>query len=230
MLGLMLQRASEETSQNLTDIERFQIFAVIHFFAPEFADLQQWQRIDQLIAQYGPRALLHESPWNAESRQSRITKATLDFQDRLIGRAVAGEIDSTALIYVRLSSYGQAFESLAVRPELDPGEAWSDAFLARLDALPAAERAPWLALAAFARSASAGKPTAKWLKEAQNHVDAVGAAKFREVLTASLPLLSRPRTVALQPAQYGPDANLVLDSFNALSLKGLLWMVPLVAD
>lgn len=115
-------------------------------------------------------------------------------------------------------------------PELNPGEAWSDAFLTKLDALPAAERAPWPALVAFARSASAGKPSAKWLKDAQKHLDAVGAVNFRAVLTHALPLLSKPRTFALQPAQYGPDPNLVLDEFNALSLKGLLWMLPLATD
>lgn len=115
-------------------------------------------------------------------------------------------------------------------PELNPGEAWSDAFLAKLDALPAQERAPWPALMAFARSASAGKPSGKWLKDAQKHLEAVGAANFRVVLTPMLPLLSKPRTFALQPVQYGPDPNLVLDEFNALSLKGLLWMLPLATD
>lgn len=115
-------------------------------------------------------------------------------------------------------------------PELNPGEAWSDAFLSKLDALPDSERALWPALVAFARSASAGKPTAKWLKEAQKHIEAVGEKHFREVLTASLPLLSKPRTFPLNDVQYGPDPNLVLDNFNSLSLKGLLWMVPLATD
>ncbi|MFC3833772.1 MULTISPECIES: DUF4132 domain-containing protein [Deinococcus] len=115
-------------------------------------------------------------------------------------------------------------------PELNPGEAWSDAFLTRLDTLPAEQRQPWPALVAFARTASAGKPTAKWLKDAEKHLNAVGAAPFREVLTAALPLLPRPRTFRLNPVQYGGDPNLMLDEFNALSLKGLLWMVPLVAD
>ncbi|MDR6219804.1 DUF4132 domain-containing protein [Deinococcus soli (ex Cha et al. 2016)] len=115
-------------------------------------------------------------------------------------------------------------------PELNPGEAWSDAVLARLDALPPERREPWPALVEFARTATTGKPTAKWLRDAEAHVKAVGAAPFREVLTDALPLLSRPRTFRLNPGQYGGDPNLLLDEFNALSLKGLLWMVPLVAD
>lgn len=115
-------------------------------------------------------------------------------------------------------------------PELNPGEAWSDAVLARLDALPPERREPWPALVAFARTATAGKPTAKWLRDAGAHVKAVGAVPFREVLTDALPLLSRPRTFRLNPGQYGGDPNLLLDEFNALSLKGLLWMVPLAAD
>ncbi|MFC6593009.1 DUF4132 domain-containing protein [Deinococcus lacus] len=116
-------------------------------------------------------------------------------------------------------------------PELNPGEAWSDAFLARLDALPAAQRQPWPALVAFARTANTTKPSAKWLKEGQQHVDAVGADAFRDVLTAALPLLSKPRTFLLrEDSHYNGNPNLMLDSFNAQSLKGLLWLSPLAAD
>ncbi|MBB5378361.1 hypothetical protein HNQ07_003867 [Deinococcus metalli] len=96
--------------------------------------------------------------------------------------------------------------------------------------MPPEQRQPWPALVAFARTASAGKPSAKWLKDAEKHLSAVGAAPFREVLTAALPLLPRPRTFRLNPMQYGGDPNLLLDEFNALSLKGLLWMVPLASD
>lgn len=116
-------------------------------------------------------------------------------------------------------------------PELNPGEAWSDAFLARLDALSPEQRQPWPALLAFARTASVGKPSTKWLKEGERHLKAVGLAPFREVLTAALPLLSRSRTFALEGSNFqGADVNLVIEPFNALSLKGLLWLVPLAAD
>lgn len=116
-------------------------------------------------------------------------------------------------------------------PELNPGEAWSDAFLAHLDALPAAEREPWPELVAFARIGTTGKPSAKWLKEAQVHIDAVGADTFRHVLSESLPLLSRPRTFPLrEDSHYTGNPNLLIDEFNAQRLKGLLWMAPLAGN
>ena len=126
-------------------------------------------------------------------------------------------------------SWWAAVQSLHT-PELNPGEAWADALLAHLGALTPERRAPWTALMTFARTATAGKPSAKWLKEAGKQVGAVGAEAFREVLTACLPLLTRPRSFRLEPALYGPDPNLILDEFNAQSLKGLLWLAPLAAD
>lgn len=128
--------------------------------------------------------------------------------------------------YTDAAAYKWAADILT--PELNPGEAWSDAFLARLDALPAAERQPWPALVAYARTAIAGKPSAKWLKEGQKHLDAVGAETFRRVLSEALPLLSRPRTFPLrEDSHYTGNPNLLIDEFNAQSLKGLLWLAPL---
>lgn len=149
----------------------------------------------------------------------------------------AGRLPPLILAALRRSAtYAYGSENLKywfslTTPELNPGEAWSDAFLARLDALSTSERAPWPALAAFARTATAGKPTAKWLKEAQKHVDAVGTTNFNTVLASAFPLLSRARTFPLQETgYYGGNPNLLIDNFNALTLKGLLWMVPLVAN
>lgn len=201
---------------------------IIHSLLATLEGGKEWEQFDQIVSMRGSPFLSYAAQWRAGKWE--VDPSTLALQEKLNQRAVQGEISPKALTVIRLSKYGEAMTGLPMRPELNPGEAWSDAFLAKLDALPDAERAPWPALAAFARSASAGKPSAKWLKEAHKHLDTVREKNFREVLTAALPLLSRPRTFPLQPVRYGPDSNLVLDNFNALSLKGLLWMVPLVAD
>lgn len=128
--------------------------------------------------------------------------------------------------YAEAAAYKWAADIL--QPELNTGEAWSDAFLARLDALSAEQRQHWPALVAHARTATTGKPSAKWLKEGQKHLDAVGADTFRHVLSESLPLLSRPRTFPLrEDSHYTGNPNQLIDEFNAQSLKGLLWLAPL---
>lgn len=146
-----------------------------------------------------------------------------------------GELDDQMLAATRRSwqlyPSGLRWVADALTPELNPGEAWSDAFLARLGALPAAQREGWPALVAFARTATASKPSAKWLRAGQKHVDVVGADCFCDVLTATLPLLSRPRTFPLdEDSHYKGNPNLMLDTFNVQSLKGLLWLSPLAAD
>ena len=157
--------------------------------------------------------------------------------ERLKSEQAAGHLTAAALAGLRRTRH-QYWDVDALKwvddvtdPPLNSGEAWSDEVLKRLSALPPAQRQHWLKLMALARKATAGKPSARWLKDAQALVDAVGPDTLRDLLLASLPLLGRPRTSPLRPDTYATgDPSVLLDEFNAMTLKGLLWMTPLIAN
>lgn len=184
-----------------------------------------------LAKQVAPIAYL--SPYGSQAAQSAkwlrefIESGKSELSLALL--AAARRVAHINVGYTEAAFYKWAADILT--PELNTGEAWSDAFLARLDALPAEHRQHWPALVAHARTATTGKPSAKWLKEGQKLLDAVGADTFRHVLSESLPLLSRPRTFPLrEDSHYTGNPNLLIDDFNAQSLKGLLWMAPLAGN
>ena len=112
------------------------------------------------------------------------------------------------------------------RPELNVGEHWAEAALLYFGALPAEERQVWTDLLSHARSTTGGKPSAKWLKEAQARLQPL-QGEFAELLASWLGLVGRPRSFPLQMEEYAPDPNPLFDPYNAEVLKGLLWMVPL---
>lgn len=94
---------------------------------------------------------------------------------------------------------------------LNAGEAWADAALAALRAETDAERrAAWEELLAHARSATAGRPSAKWLGGASALVGRVGRDRVVRALREWLP---RVPAGSARP----------LDESNAEVLKGLLW-------
>lgn len=94
---------------------------------------------------------------------------------------------------------------------LNGGEAWADAALAALRAEADAERrAAWEALLSHARSATSGRPSAKWLADASARVGRVGRERVVRALREWLP---RVPAGSARP----------LDESNAEVLKGLLW-------
>ncbi len=94
---------------------------------------------------------------------------------------------------------------------LNSGEAWADAALASLRAEADAERrAAWEALLSHARSATSGRPSAKWLGAASALVGRVGRDRVVRALRDWLP---RVPAGSARP----------LDESNAEVLKGLLW-------
>ncbi len=115
---------------------------------------------------------------------------------------------------------------------LVPGEAWSDAVNAELDAMSAANRAYWIELLEHASTATATRPSAKWLKTAKALVKNIGSKPFASALQHWLPLFNAPRTIRTLPGSFGfrPDSDGTVHEDNATCLRGVLWMVPELAS
>lgn len=115
---------------------------------------------------------------------------------------------------------------------LEPGEAWSDAARADLDAMTAAERRPWQELLAVCQSATGSKPTAKWLKAVRPLLDAVGVESFPAHLLRWFPLVDRPRTAPAvrQNVWEPPDQTDFIAPPHADLLKGLAWCCGVAGD
>ena len=109
-------------------------------------------------------------------------------------------------------------------PALDVGEPWADTALA-----DAAERGPgWTELLRHAATAAAAKPSGGWEKKGRALLDPLDPDAVRERVLAWLTLAGRPRTLPLDPEEYGPDPATVYDPFNANALRGLTWLLSLL--
>ncbi len=104
------------------------------------------------------------------------------------------------------------------------GEAWSNAAVADLEKMPAAERQNWVALLQHCEEAESSKPTQKWLKRAAEWVNAIGSKNFRARVVPWFDLVALPRPVHQErPSRYSPEPDLLIDGKNAVVLKGLAW-------
>jgi hypothetical protein len=115
---------------------------------------------------------------------------------------------------------------------LAPGEAWSDAVNIDAGGMQAAARRGWTNLFTHALTATAGRPTAKWLKAAQAAIDSLGSETVQRGLERWFPLVNGGQSVRRFGAYVG-DARGAADTMNeenATILRGLLWMVPLLPD
>jgi hypothetical protein len=114
---------------------------------------------------------------------------------------------------------------------IEPGEAWSDAALADLEALPPDSRRAWNELLAHAQTASGGKPPAKWLKEATRLVEAVGHDSLRAHLMRWFPLVDKPGTGPAEwPGAWGPSRDDLIRPSHVDLLKSLAWCAGLRED
>ena len=95
--------------------------------------------------------------------------------------------------------------------EPEAGEPWVDAVLRAIDAMDGETRTHWLALFSLGTRAEGSKPSAKWLKQAQSYLAAIGHDAFARQLAAWFPLLNATVTTVL------PDRN-------SLILRGLVWL------
>ncbi|HZO84055.1 MAG TPA: DUF4132 domain-containing protein, partial [Verrucomicrobiae bacterium] len=104
------------------------------------------------------------------------------------------------------------------------GEAWSNAAVADLEKMPAAERQNWVALLQHCEEAESSKPTQKWLKRAAELADAISSKNFRARVVTWFDLVALPRPVHQErPSRYSPEPDLLIDGKNAVVLKGLAW-------
>jgi hypothetical protein len=110
---------------------------------------------------------------------------------------------------------------------LVPGEAWSDAVNSELTRLATLQQINWSALLRHTLTATATRPSAKWLATSHKLVEAVGADVVRQALLRWLPLVTQGQSIrklASYPGDTRGGAD-VMNEENATCLRGLLWLV-----
>ncbi len=109
------------------------------------------------------------------------------------------------------------------------GEVWSEAAGADITKSPAATA--WVGLLEHASTASGPDPSKAWCKAALEHLRVIKHGVFTETLEHWLPLMDKPRTTTLREGSYSEyrEGSLVLTERSQLQLKGLCWMMGLVA-
>jgi len=114
---------------------------------------------------------------------------------------------------------------------LVPCEHWTQLAVNELQALPGDQSEPWLALLRQAGTATAARPSAKWLKQARVRVADVGESPLRAALLRWFARLDAGRTGSLLFDRWNEiDDRARMSEGNATLLRGLLWMTPLLAD
>ncbi len=88
-----------------------------------------------------------------------------------------------------------------------------------IEALPQQEKQTWYKLISKAQKATAGKPTAKYLKETNELLKELGTDKFKKVFNEWLIFL-----VDLKEEIRSPYDFLYVSSVNAEAMKGFVWM------
>jgi len=108
---------------------------------------------------------------------------------------------------------------------IEPGEPWSDAALDDLDGLDNPHRRAWIGLLWHCLSASASKPSGKWMKEAAPLLEAAGREDFIDAISRWFPLVDKP-------AEPVPDSSWPgwVAECNCRILKGMGWCCMLVDD
>ena len=118
----------------------------------------------------------------------------------------------------------EALVSMLKGPNIQPGEAWSDAALADLAQMKDKQASAWNSLLLYCQDGGEKKFTPKFRKEAEPLLKAVGRDRFRETITRWFPLVDKPRT---QPqtrrSEYEPDYDQLLLDPHVDLLRGLVW-------
>ncbi|MGA3134124.1 MAG: DUF4132 domain-containing protein [Terracidiphilus sp.] len=115
--------------------------------------------------------------------------------------------------------------------QLIPCEYWSAAVNTHISARTPAQREKWHALLKHALAATSARPSERWRRTAGELIAKLGAKNLREALAEWLPLVSKGRSEAITPAFRGDPrggADLIHDE-NANALRGLLWLIPMLA-
>ena len=155
----------------------------------------------------GPKELLRQARWCLE--EHGLSSELREFLLRLRGDAVQLHKKEQARIEEEIDMLIGENKNSA----LQDGEAWANAALAELQALPQKESSAWSLLIAHCKSATAGKPSAKWVKEAHRLLDDVGEKSFAEHLQSWLKLFA--------------SHHEAVNEINLDALKGLVWCASL---
>ncbi len=114
---------------------------------------------------------------------------------------------------------------------LVPGEAWSDAVNTDLTAMLPAQRESWVLLLQHAATATAARPSAKWVKSAALLRKAIPGEAFAKGLQRWFPLVNAPRTLRLLASSWDSSGSEgIIHADNANCLRGLAWLAPSVAS
>lgn len=108
-------------------------------------------------------------------------------------------------------------------PLLNLGEPWADQALAELSTLDKT----WRDLVTHAAAASSQAPTPEWEQEGLRLLAEIGPGRAREVIVGWLALIGRPRTLVLRN-RAGGDLEHRPDPYNAMVLRGLVWLLGLL--
>lgn len=166
------------------------------------------------------RAFAHASPLTAGERH-----VLYRLRSQLVSAAPFGKPEAGVSAIDHLLGDGGCMA-------LVPGEAWSDALNKELRAMDARTREVWLILLRHAASATASRPSAKWLKVGRKSVEEIGSGCFQATLLRWFPMFNLPRTIPVLggiPGSRFAQAGSIHDD-NALCLRGLLWLAPEVAS
>ncbi|HEX5720157.1 MAG TPA: DUF4132 domain-containing protein [Thermoanaerobaculia bacterium] len=155
-----------------------------------------------------------------------------------LGAAVRGALTSLVQALEAASPYKEVTQTLEglrrlLRNELPPepglrrGDAWADDLLDALGNLPSEEEAAWQDLLAHCATATASKPSSKWLARAKELASGLDLAT---ILASSLGRIGEPgipRVHNFMGHQYERDRTLLDDTQTDL-LRGLVWCAGLV--
>jgi hypothetical protein len=110
-------------------------------------------------------------------------------------------------------------------PQIEAGEAWSNAAIADLKGMPDDQRSRWSRLLLYCQTADSSKPSQKWLKAANDLIETVGRNDFKTRIQHWFELVALPRPIHQEPRhpQYDSDPDQLISDTNSLILKGLTW-------
>jgi hypothetical protein len=105
---------------------------------------------------------------------------------------------------------------------ITPGEPWADKAIESIDALNGKAKDSWLSLLTQCSLTLESKPSGKWLKTMNSHLQSIGTENFKQSILSWFPLVDKPRTIP-KINHYLGEVDLI-NEINGDILKGLVWL------